>query len=75
MPVEDDEDSAIVECESETGQEPRLEDEIEVRELATALLESIKEEIIICFTAILRAHKRAQQAIEEYGMFFWVHQR
>jgi len=71
MPAKSDEESITAENGPDVGQGPSAEDVIEVRSNVMVLDGDLRREFETCVITVLKARKRAREAIEEYGIFFW----
>lgn len=71
MPAKSDEESITAENGPDVGQGSSAEDVIEVQGNVMALDGDLRREFETCVITVLKARKRAREAIEEYGIFFW----
>jgi len=69
MPTKSDEESITAENGPDVGQGSSAEDAIEVQSNVMALDGDLRREFETCVIAVLKARKRAREAIEEYGIF------
>ena len=70
MPAESDEESIKAENGPDADQGSSAEDVVEVQSNVMALDGDLRREFETCIIAVLKARKRAREAIEEYGIFF-----
>ena len=71
MSAKSDEESITAENGPDAGQWSSAEDVIEVQSNVMALDGDLRREFEICVIAVLKARKRAREAIEEYGIFWF----
>ena len=69
MPAKSDEESITAENGPNASQGSNTEDVIEIQSNVMALDGDLRREFETCVIAVLKARKRAREAIEEYGIF------
>jgi hypothetical protein len=69
MPAKSDEESITAESGPDAGQGSSAEGVVEVQSNIMALDGDLRREFETCVIAVLKARKRAGEAIEEYGIF------